>query len=144
MTRIALLVPIVLLAMLGTPLDGSAQKASRGSLSWLAALGDRDALDLVDTAAGAEVGGSWAGAEDGGPSAEAVPSADGQVTLVIVVPADAPAPGDPACDPSYPQLCIPCGAEDLDCHEMGVAGFEVLAPDRHALDHDRGGLGCER
>lgn len=67
----------------------------------------------------------------------------GSVTLEIVMPADAAMPGDPGCDLSYPQLCVPVGAPDLDCEEMGVAGFVVLAPDVHRLDDDGDGLGCE-
>jgi len=77
------------------------------------------------------------------PSVAAPVDATGYVTLEILMPADAPAPGDEGCDPSYPQLCIPHDAEDLDCHEMGVVGFTVLAPDPHALDDDGDGLGCE-
>ena len=140
MLRIALLLPLVLLTLFATPFDSSAEKASRGSLSWFAAaLGGRAAQD------GAPVGSANAPAvaSSNGESADVTSSGRGQVTLHIVMPADAPTPGDEVCDPSYPQLCIPHDAEDLDCHEMGVAGFEVLAPDRHALDDDGDGLGCE-
>jgi len=139
MTRLALLFPIVLLTFLASPLDGSAEKASRGSLSWLAAaLADRDASPVIsaEPAPESDVTSTDATSAD-------ITSGDGQVTLEIVMPADAPAPGDPSCDPSYPQLCIPHDADDLDCREMGVARFEVLAPDRHALDEDGDGLGCE-
>jgi len=67
----------------------------------------------------------------------------GNVTREIVMPADAAEPGGKARDPSYPQLCIQHGAEEFDCNEMGVAGVTILAPDRHRLDDDGDGVGCE-
>ena len=57
------------------------------------------------------------------------------------MPDDAPRPGDDGCDVSYPQLGIPHDAPDFDCHEMGDADFDVLAPDWHQLDEDGDGLG---
>lgn len=147
MTRLLLLVSLVLLAFGAAPLYGSAESSSRGSLSWFArAIEARDARTGVNEDGVGEIAGtsadsiSWAMA----PPNDAVPvDPTGYVTLEIVMPADAPAPGGEGCDPSYPQLCIPRDADELDCHEMGVAGFTVLAPDRHALDDDGDGLGCE-
>ena len=146
MTRFLMLFPLVLLAIAVTPLYGSAEGSSRGSLAWFA-----PALDRHDDRRGVAQD-----ADDATPAPSADPRIDaettpaassvdgtGRVTLEIVMPADAPAPGGEGCDPSYPQLCIPRDADDLDCHEMGVAGFTVLAPDRHALDDDADGLGCE-
>lgn len=146
MTRFLLLFPLVLLTVAVTPRYGSAEGSSRGSLAWFA-----QALDRHDERRGAA---QDADVDTSAPSAaprvdaetsSAAPSRDGtgHVTLEIVMPADVPAPGAEGCDPSYPQLCIPHDAEELDCHEMGVAGFTVLAPDRHALDDDGDGLGCE-
>lgn len=80
------------------------------------------------------------------PETEEIPRSAGGVnvvTLEIVMPADAPFPGDAGCNSSYPQLCVPVGAADLDCEGMGVAGFVVLPPDVHRLDEDGDGLGCE-
>lgn len=48
-----------------------------------------------------------------------------------------------ACDPSYPTLCIPLGASDLDCRQILDHDFPVLPPDRHNLDGDHDGVGCE-
>jgi hypothetical protein len=142
MTRIALLFPIVLFIVLATPFDGSAEKASRGSLSWLAAaVGERDDPSAEPSV---DAGGGTSTLERSAPAGSgSVPAGDNQVTLEIVMRDDAPRPGDEGCDASYPQLCIPHDAPDFDCHEMGVAGFEVLAPDRHQLDEDGDGLGCE-
>jgi micrococcal nuclease len=59
----------------------------------------------------------------------------------------APAAAEPAggaCDPSYPTLCIPPGAPDLDCSDITERGFPVLPPDPHRLDgSDNDGVGCE-
>jgi hypothetical protein len=54
------------------------------------------------------------------------------------------------CDPSYPDVCIPIGAEDYDCAGGGGNGpnyisgtIRVLPPDPHELDRDGDGFGCE-
>ncbi len=47
------------------------------------------------------------------------------------------------CDPSYPTLCIPPGAPDLDCGEITDKRFPVLPPDPHRFDGDKDGIGCE-
>ncbi|OLR91418.1 hypothetical protein [Actinokineospora bangkokensis] len=47
------------------------------------------------------------------------------------------------CDPSYPTLCLPLGAADLDCSDIPDRGFPVRRPDRHRFDDDRDGVGCE-
>jgi micrococcal nuclease len=47
------------------------------------------------------------------------------------------------CNPSYPTLCIPVGARDLDCDEISASNFPVRGPDPHGFDADRDGLGCE-
>ena len=51
--------------------------------------------------------------------------------------------GEPACDPSYPTLCIPVGTPDLDCKDVGVRSFPVTGADPHGFDGDNDGLGCE-
>jgi uncharacterized protein YkwD len=49
----------------------------------------------------------------------------------------------PACDPSYPDFCIPAPPPDLDCGDFAVGGFRVLPPDPHHLDNDGNGIACE-
>lgn len=47
------------------------------------------------------------------------------------------------CDPSYPTLCLPPGAPDLDCGEIDARRFPVVPPDPHGFDGDDDGVGCE-
>jgi hypothetical protein len=50
----------------------------------------------------------------------------------------------PACDPSYPDFCIPPYPPRLYCHDLsGRRNFTVLPPDRHRFDPDKDGIGCE-
>jgi micrococcal nuclease len=49
-----------------------------------------------------------------------------------------------ACDPSYPDVCIPPPPPDLDCRDIRWRRFRVLPPDPHGFDRDRDGIGCER
>lgn len=49
---------------------------------------------------------------------------------------------DRSCDPSYPAMCIRMDSPDLDCSNIGAAGFPVRPPDRHGLDTDGDGFGC--
>jgi micrococcal nuclease len=49
-----------------------------------------------------------------------------------------------ACDPSYPDVCIPPPPPDLDCRDIPYRRFRVLPPDPHGFDRDRDGIGCER
>jgi hypothetical protein len=49
----------------------------------------------------------------------------------------------PACDPSYPDVCIPPPPPDLDCTRIIYRNFTVLPPDPHGFDGDGDGLGCE-
>jgi micrococcal nuclease len=48
-----------------------------------------------------------------------------------------------ACDPSYPDVCIPPGPPDLDCGEIPHRRFRVVGVDPHGFDGDRDGVGCE-
>jgi micrococcal nuclease len=52
-------------------------------------------------------------------------------------------PGQGACDPAYPRVCIPPPPPDLDCRDVPYRRFEVLAPDPHRFDGDLDGVGCE-
>ena len=64
-------------------------------------------------------------------------------------PVDPAAPTTPtipaggACDPAYPDACIPPPPPDLDCSDISARGFRVLAPDPHHFDSNGDGLGCE-
>jgi hypothetical protein len=52
----------------------------------------------------------------------------------------------PACDPSYPDFCIPPPPPDLNCTSPLIANrkdFTVLPPDPHRFDTDNDGVGCE-
>jgi hypothetical protein len=46
-----------------------------------------------------------------------------------------------ACDPSYPDFCIPAGQQELDCDQVGRANFKVLPPDPYGFD-EGDGIGC--
>lgn len=48
-----------------------------------------------------------------------------------------------ACDPAYPDFCIPPPPPDLDCPDVGRRNFRVRSPDPHGLDGDHDGIGCE-
>ena len=48
-----------------------------------------------------------------------------------------------ACDPAYPDGCIPPPPPDLDCSDIDQRRFTVLDPDPHNFDDDRNGIGCE-
>jgi hypothetical protein len=53
------------------------------------------------------------------------------------------APGE-ACDPSYPDFCIPGPPPDLDCDDVeGKKPFQVRRPDPHNFDRDGDGRACE-
>src|SRR5215208_897390 len=48
-----------------------------------------------------------------------------------------------ACDPTYPDMCIPPPPQNLTCDDIGARNFEVLPPDPHGFDGDNDGIGCE-
>ena len=48
-----------------------------------------------------------------------------------------------ACDPAYPDVCIPPPPPDLDCGEIEFRRFRVVGDDPHRFDGDDDGLGCE-
>lgn len=51
--------------------------------------------------------------------------------------------GGAACDPAYPDACIPPPPPDLDCGDVAARSFQVLAPDPHRFDSNGDGIGCE-
>jgi micrococcal nuclease len=53
------------------------------------------------------------------------------------------APGSSACDPSYPDVCIPPPPPDLDCADVPYRRFRVVGADPHRFDSDHDGIGCE-
>lgn len=53
-------------------------------------------------------------------------------------------PSGPACDPSYPTLCLPSPPPNLDCGQIEVTNFPVVGGDPHGLDGDGDGIGCEQ
>ena len=61
-------------------------------------------------------------------------------------PQSPPAASGGACDPSYPDFCIPPPPPDLNCTSPSIAGhknFTVKPPDPHHFDADHDGVGCE-
>lgn len=48
-----------------------------------------------------------------------------------------------ACDPAYPDACIPPPPPDLDCANVDDDRFTVLPADPHNFDGDGNGIGCE-
>jgi micrococcal nuclease len=73
----------------------------------------------------------------------AAPAVAAQPTTVAPAAGLAAQPSS-SCDPSYPTICIPFGAADLDCPDIPHRRFEVLAPDPHRFDGDKDGIGCEK
>lgn len=41
-----------------------------------------------------------------------------------------------SCDHSYPDICIPPNAADLDCHDIPYRRFRVNQPHPHGFDRD--------
>jgi hypothetical protein len=48
-----------------------------------------------------------------------------------------------ACDPSYPNVCIPPPPPMLDCSGIRHRNFKVFGADPHGLDPDKNGVACE-
>jgi len=55
----------------------------------------------------------------------------------------AAAPASFSCDPSYPTICIPPNASDLNCSDIPNRRFKVVGMDAHRFDKDDDGIGCE-
>lgn len=49
-----------------------------------------------------------------------------------------------ACDPSYPDFCIPPLPAHLTCQDISAHNFTALQPDPHGFDRDHDGIGCEQ
>jgi outer membrane biosynthesis protein TonB len=78
------------------------------------------------------------------PSPTLTPTSTPTPTPEPVQPPPTPTPTPPptpACDPNYTP-CIPNVAYDLDCKDIGFM-VHVIGTDRHKLDRDKDGYGCE-
>ena len=64
------------------------------------------------------------------------------ITAALAIPTT-PTAAQQNCDASYPTLCIPLGAPDLDCKDVDQKNFPVRQPDPHRFDGDKDGIGCE-
>jgi hypothetical protein len=64
-------------------------------------------------------------------------------TTATTTTTTATTPTTQACDPSYPDVCIPPPPPDLDCSDIPYRNFRVLPPDPHHFDTDGDGIGCE-
>ncbi len=53
-----------------------------------------------------------------------------------------PATADVACDPAYPDVCLPSPPPDVKCGDLLFRRFAVVQPDPHDLDGDRDGVAC--
>ncbi|WAL59072.1 hypothetical protein [Thermocoleostomius sinensis] len=64
-------------------------------------------------------------------------------TVVTSEPSTEAEAAEPACEPSYPDFCIPPNLENLDCRTLGRRGFRVVGKDPYNFDVDRDWVGCE-
>lgn len=69
-------------------------------------------------------------------------------TSTPLIPTATPTPtATPACEPHYPDFCVPVGLPKLNCSDEPVKehrAFRVLPPDPYGLDgNDKDGIGCE-
>ena len=93
----------------------------------------RERIAAAEAAARAEGAGLWGacGWRAGGP------------TATPTTPAPATGATTAACDPSYPDVCIPPPPPDLDCGDIPYRRFRVVGNDPHHFDSDHNGVGCE-
>jgi hypothetical protein len=62
--------------------------------------------------------------------------AGAQIRLTVAQP--------PACDPSYPTVCIPPFRTDIHCADIPYVNFPVRPPDTDHFDLNHDGIGCFR
>jgi uncharacterized protein YraI len=53
------------------------------------------------------------------------------------------APAQAACEPSYPDFCLPVGAQVMSCGDIPHRSFRVVPPDPYGFDPNQNGIGCE-
>ena len=110
-----------------------------------------DQIRAADTFAREHGYGLWAGCViDAEGDTNELSGTVGIVTEPAVEPAAVesaaePAPSSDACDPSYPDVCMPpaWSTGDLNCGDIPYRRFTVLPPDPHGFDGDFDGIGCE-
>lgn len=76
------------------------------------------------------------------PAPVSVPPKPKATPAITAIPTPQPAIAS-NCDPSYPDMCIPVGAPDLDCGDVSEKNFTVVGNDPHRFDRDKDGIGCE-
>ena len=94
-----------------------------------------DEIRAAETEAREAARGLWGGCDTAGSTVTTAPP-----TPATVSPA--PTTGG-ACDPSYPDVCIPPAPPDLDCGEITQRNFRVIGADPHRFDGNHDGMGCE-
>lgn len=90
--------------------------------------------------------GLWSACGDGVDPGPPPPSPPPTTAAPEVTPTTEPSGADPKgedCDPAYPDACIPPAPPDLDCGDVALRDFTVLAPDPHHFDGGGDGRGCE-
>ncbi len=80
--------------------------------------------------------GLWGGCPASGPTPTTT-------TTAALGPAPVADGGGGACDPSYPDVCIPPAPPDLDCPQVSFRNFRVVGADPHRFDGNHDGVGCE-
>jgi hypothetical protein len=50
----------------------------------------------------------------------------------------------PACDPSYPTVCIAPFKSHVECKDITARNFQVRPPDTYHFDKDHNGIGCPK
>jgi hypothetical protein len=70
------------------------------------------------------------------------PDRRGAAAPPSVAPGGSAGASGPGCDPNYSGACVPVTSGDLDCADVG-APVRVTGEDRHRLDGDGDGRGCE-
>ena len=112
-----------------------------GAAEWYDEYAQEDA-DLAQRLQAAEVEARAAGR---GLWSACYPSETPATTVALPPPALVSLPAAVgACDPAYPDVCIPPPPPDLDCGSIPFRRFRVVEhPDPHNFDADDDGIGCE-
>ena len=102
------------------------------------------AAALLGGCGGEGSGEGGAATADGRPAPEESAEAQSGPEESAAPAATAESPPGEACDPSYPDFCIPGPPPDLDCDDVeGTKPFQVRRPDPHNFDRDGDGRACE-
>jgi micrococcal nuclease len=98
----------------------------------------RDAFLAAERSARENDRGLWSPSTCAGDTTQ--PARAGALPTTSTAPT---APASAACDPSYPDVCIPPPPPDLDCADIPYRRFRVVGPDPDRFDSDHDGIGCE-